>query len=364
VSIHAVKFHVSNMLSKLGLVSRQELAAWRPARGPRLAGARALVGAMHLGSMGARLVAGLVIAGVGLAGAAVVIASLAGGDDESTADAAAQRTATPTAGIDAVPDITPTLKVTSFQLTQREVFDVRLPGGPQTPTLEQLRTVSYRDPDATAEQTVQFAPNQQTRFSVVRDATRWMWGPDLPRLMEMRFASTAMAGMAPMETWQVPSLRSEVATLAQAGREVTLVERTTASGRQAILVRLSADQCLTDPALDDVTGELSVWFDRETLFILRYEVRSRADGRVTQLREVTQISYNPLLADSIFEVPTDRQVMVADNTKLGAGQVTLQQATAAATAGEPGVCPTPQDSAAFMTPNDSLSVFVTATPLP
>lgn len=67
VSPDAVKFHISNMLAKLGLDDRHQLAAWRPPRDRRR-----LLGTLALPGVVASIGRPLLWTGVALGGAAVV----------------------------------------------------------------------------------------------------------------------------------------------------------------------------------------------------------------------------------------------------------------------------------------------------
>ena len=71
VSPDAVKFHISNMLTKLGLDDRHQLAAWRPPRDRRR-----LLGTLALPGVVASIGRPLLWTGVALSGAAVVAAIL------------------------------------------------------------------------------------------------------------------------------------------------------------------------------------------------------------------------------------------------------------------------------------------------
>ena len=100
VTLDAVKFHISNMLGKLGLDNRRELAAWRPEPRRRLFGLLAVPGAFEpLGRV-------VVWAGVAAAGAAAVAVAAVVLIALSTLDSGEQQlalaptaTATPTATV-------------------------------------------------------------------------------------------------------------------------------------------------------------------------------------------------------------------------------------------------------------------------
>ena len=108
VTLDAVKFHISNMLGKLHLENREQLAAWRPEPRRRLFGLLAVPGALE--PVGRVLVwAGVAAAGaVAAAVVAVVLIALAGVDG-SEQQLALAPTATPTPATPiATPPATPT----------------------------------------------------------------------------------------------------------------------------------------------------------------------------------------------------------------------------------------------------------------
>ena len=103
VTLDAVKFHISNMLGKLGLDNRHELAAWRPEPRRRLFGLLAVPGTLE--PIG-RLLVWTGVAAAGTAAVAVVavvliVLSTLDGSEQQLAQAptaTATPTATPTAG--------------------------------------------------------------------------------------------------------------------------------------------------------------------------------------------------------------------------------------------------------------------------
>ncbi len=104
VTLDTVKFHISNMLGKLGLENRRELAAWRAEPRRRLFGLLAVPGALEpVGRV-------LVWAGVAAAGAAavavvavvlIVLAGLDGGEQQLALAPTATATPTATAAVPA-----------------------------------------------------------------------------------------------------------------------------------------------------------------------------------------------------------------------------------------------------------------------
>jgi len=93
VSPDAVKFHISNMLAKLGLDDRHQLAAWRPQRDRRhLLGTLALPGS--IASMGRPLLwTGAALGGVGLVVAVILL--VAGSEEDPDGSPATTPVSTP-----------------------------------------------------------------------------------------------------------------------------------------------------------------------------------------------------------------------------------------------------------------------------
>ncbi len=139
VTLDAVKFHISNMLGKLGLENRRQLAAWRPEPRRRLFGLLALPAALD--PVGRVLVwAGVAAAGAAaVAVAAVVLLVLAGLDDSEqqvaqvpTATAMATATAPPAAT--PAPTATATLSATATPTPTATAAPTPAPAAAATPT--------------------------------------------------------------------------------------------------------------------------------------------------------------------------------------------------------------------------------------
>ena len=106
VTLDAVKFHISNMLGKLELDSRHQLAAWRPEPRRRLFGLLAVPGTLE--PIGRLLVwAGVAAAGTaavaGVAVVLIVLSSLDGSEQQLALAPTATATPTPTATAGATP---------------------------------------------------------------------------------------------------------------------------------------------------------------------------------------------------------------------------------------------------------------------
>ena len=147
VTLDAVKFHVSNMLGKLELDSRHQLAAWRPEPRRRLFGLLAVPGTLEpIGRL-------LVWTGVAAAGAAavavvavvlIVLASLNGSEQQlalaptATPTPAATPTATPpaTAMATATPASTATAAPTSTATPTPTATPTATPTPAPTPTAQ------------------------------------------------------------------------------------------------------------------------------------------------------------------------------------------------------------------------------------
>jgi DNA-binding CsgD family transcriptional regulator len=84
ISPHTAKYHVSEILTKLGLASREQAAAWQePALPPRLGARRGF--AWPLGALGLRIAAGAGLVAVAAVAAIVAFALLRGGGGEENA---------------------------------------------------------------------------------------------------------------------------------------------------------------------------------------------------------------------------------------------------------------------------------------
>ena len=129
VTLDAVKFHISNMLGKLELDSRQQLAAWRPERRRRLFGLLAVPGTLEpIGRL-------LVWTGVAAAGAAavavvavvlIVLASFDGSEQQLAFAPSATPTPAATAAVTATP--TPAVCKTSADPTCIRAVYLGAPG--------------------------------------------------------------------------------------------------------------------------------------------------------------------------------------------------------------------------------------------
>ena len=105
VTLDAVKFHISNMLGKLQLENREQLAAWRPEPRRRLFGLLALPGALE--PVGRVLVwAGVAVAGAAAVAVVAVVLIVLAGVDGSEQQLALAPTATPTPTATATPPAT------------------------------------------------------------------------------------------------------------------------------------------------------------------------------------------------------------------------------------------------------------------
>ncbi|HEX6030117.1 MAG TPA: LuxR C-terminal-related transcriptional regulator [Tepidiformaceae bacterium] len=364
VSIHTVKFHVSNILSKLNLETREDLAAWDPRR-PQRTIVRRLAGVLPLGKLAAswRVPVTVGMIGAGLAGAAF-IASVASHDDSSPSAVTADMSPTAVP----IPDATPSLAVTSFELTQHEMQDVRIPGFP-SPKWETTRMIRRNAAGDTLQSTQSRQPSQPDRFLLQRGTTHWLWGPDLPVVVEQDLARypgyTAPSPQLPGWPYGLTSLR-EIAQTAALGRQAELIGQEDIAGRPTYVVGIAADPCAGDDNAD-LAGPATLWIDKETLFVLKNEVRSRSDGRVTMLREVTAITYNLSFTDADFVLPTGVPINVMQPSP-GSTVTVMQLRSLPTPSPGPGgaTCPTPQSRLEFATPAEGFQqiTFGTATPIP
>lgn len=310
VSVHAVKFHVSNMLSKLGLEGREDLARWKPetARERMRSRLGSILGLLKLGG-GVKVGASIAMAGAGLGAGAVLFAMANAGDDDPPSQDAEK---TPETG--ALPDVTPSLAVTSFRLVQHEVRDIDTPPG-SGQHFEQRREVAFRAPDNRADVTRHIRPDQAVTYQVHRGTKRWFWGGVGDHVTEIDVAPFGIGASQAFSQFGWPFQASDLDQLIRvvmAGQDVQHTSTTTVAGRPVMEITLTANKCFTG-GYEDVEGERRMWVDTETLFVLKFEQRGK-DGNVSLLWEVLEIEYNEALPDSTFEFPRDRTISVLVST--------------------------------------------------
>lgn len=107
ISVNTVRYHVSNMLAKLSLEDRQQLAAWQPPaerrERRRLPGLGVLAGSGWLGTKGAKVLGAVGAAAAVAVGAIAIVAVLSDG----LGDGPATATREPSAGASVVAEVEP-----------------------------------------------------------------------------------------------------------------------------------------------------------------------------------------------------------------------------------------------------------------
>lgn len=104
VSRDGIKYHISQILLKLGVSTREEAAAWQPAAPQPTAVASRFSRVSRIALIG---VAGAVLAGVVALGGAVAYSELSGGNDSTSAPGEVLGGGPPTASPDAIPTPSP-----------------------------------------------------------------------------------------------------------------------------------------------------------------------------------------------------------------------------------------------------------------
>jgi outer membrane lipoprotein-sorting protein len=316
LSPDGVKFHVSNMLSKLELPDRQALAAWQPSRRPRFApkmhlGLPGLVGAFKAIS----LKGGLAIAG----GALVVAAGLGGAFALRSVRSNADKS-------NGVPDVGATMNVTSFALTETQMQSQQITGSGTTSINRYELSVSYRAPDQSRKEisVVAGAARSAVVNQLITGDTLFMWSPGSGQLTSVKGGASANEPYAGKTAgWPVGAsdLRSLTIQLAPFS-DGELMGEGQVAGRPVYIINLSASRCTTGQPTD---GPMTVWIDKETLFVLKQEQRS-ADGRVVSTSEVTEIAYNGPLSDSVFEPPEHGVILETQDLAQGARMTVYRMA--------------------------------------
>ena len=87
-------------------------------------------------------------------------------------------------------------------------------------------------------------------------------------------------------------------------RPASLAARRSPAGRSTGSKLPSAACPIGEPDLD---GPRTLWVDKETLFVLKSEARSLADGRITLSTEVTSIAYNAPIDPALLRAATRLQ---------------------------------------------------------
>jgi hypothetical protein len=295
ISPDGVKFHVSNMLSKLELPDRQALAAWQPSRRPRFApkmhlGLPGLVGAFKAISLkgGLAIAGGALLVAGGVGGAMALVGMRSDGPDPQ-----------------AIPDVKASIKVTSFTLTETVIQNDQAAGSSAAsiPPKSEI-DVSYRAPGGLRleTRTQPVGGPAITSDALHLEGILWSWVPGADRLASWQGVSLPLdpyRGHA--SGWPVgaPDLRALIAKIAPFSN-ARVEGETEVAGRPVYVIAAGSAYCPSAPAPEPPQR---LWIDKETLFLLKREELSAADGHVLSSSEVTKINYEPQLNDSVFEPP-------------------------------------------------------------
>jgi DNA-binding CsgD family transcriptional regulator len=291
-----VKYHVSNMLAKLGLPDRTALAAWQPRAARLEIPGRGVLRALFTLKVASILGGSVLIVGAAAALALAALSLLPGESDDTS-----QAIATPTPGPPAVGTV---LHPASFVFTQSFWSSGRLPGDNRIGETRSTGRVWYRSPGQwRAESTIEHPPNPSiTSAEVISGGRIWQWTSDTQTVQEnpgsipepgdaggkigelSRFGATDMDALQAL--WRI--CYSPV----YAGEE-------TVAGRATLVFDLGATRCPSASA-PDLNGPTRLWVDRETLFTLKSVVLA-TDGSVAMRSEISAIRYDVDLPDDLFQ---------------------------------------------------------------
>lgn len=291
ISPDGVKYHISNMLGKLDLPDRHALARWQPPG--RFGG--------HRASTKAVLVLAGLVGSLVLVGVVILLAVRALGRPRPTND---------------LPDVHSTLKITSFQLTERIVNDVHitLPNGTAIPLppggTTDSRTIAFRSPDEVRIDDVGTVNNDgqsepDAAASLSNGQNEWSWTPGSTDVTQQQQIPASAAAFVDEYPAKGTSLRSLVAKLAPA-RTAHFGGEGTVAGRPVYIIDLDPRPCPS--GTPDTDGPRRLWLDKETLFPLKSDQYSVTGGRLTVSVVVTSIRYNLSLPNSVFQLPANAAV--------------------------------------------------------
>jgi len=294
ISPDGVKYHVSNMLAKLGLPDRHALAQWEPPRpGLRRRFSPKAILAASLGFCGVAAVA---------AGIAIGVGASAGGVSGALASARV------------------THPVTSFELTATTYEDparASVNSQPNTSSLDSTRHAWYRDGTLREEAVADGVSSNALTTGAAASLRTWQGDGGSGGIAALMSGSEVVLDLVNGQPakWPVEptSLAEVVAAVAPDGHAVFKGEGT-AAGRDVYVVEV-------EPNCPSAIGAVieTLWIDKQTLFVLRDEQRSPDTLAITSAWEVTSIRYNTAIPDAVFAVPPDASTYTPNAT--GGGRI-------------------------------------------
>jgi DNA-binding CsgD family transcriptional regulator/outer membrane lipoprotein-sorting protein len=289
ISPDGVKYHVSNMLAKLVLADRHELAKWKPPR----AGLRSRITSK-----------GMLAGALGFCGvAAATIGIIAGAGVLSTGTAAPD-----------LPEIRSTLKITTYELTEttytapellsvpNSVVHSAAPAAASTDGLRQTLHAYFQAPDKARIETTSNLGDPKVELDLGGSILNWEPATGAVMKLHDPFGHTNLAvdnhGGWPANGTTLAGLMKPLTN----GATVTMAGSDVVAGRPVYVVDVGAAPCPT--GVPWVDGPRRYWLDKQTLFILKSEQYMSDDHeKLAASSEVTSISYNAKLDASLFEPP-------------------------------------------------------------
>lgn len=210
-----------------------------------------------------------------------------------------------------------TRTVTSFEVVHETYTDLHLPGmpsdaSPQTQTIHTFyRDGAWRDEISKDSGPVAVNIREGDRATNWVAAQAWATRVTFP------------AGLVSASLKLPPYAHGSLADLIPPPftvSEAKLAGEATVAGRRAYVVDMAPSPCAGLPP--DLAGPQTLWFDRETLMLLKQEQRSADDGRVTLRSEVTSVVYDTSLVDDLFAPPVGMPVREIDATNPSQGVTT------------------------------------------
>lgn len=210
-----------------------------------------------------------------------------------------------------VPLATPARRLTSYRMVSRSLSD---PPDSEQLIREESRTVYYKAPDKRLEVIQRRIGDEVTVYHQLRlGAMFWRWDPAGGPVVETDQVAQ-FGGLGPYEPALWPArMRNleEVIYYNLSGQQIDGVADETVLGRPTWRFTVTSEKC-NPRGYASSGGRQTVWIDQETLFPLRGELL-RPDGNLIFKGETTELELDPVLPDSLFEYPKDRELLVTVN---------------------------------------------------
>jgi len=215
-------------------------------------------------------------------------------------------------------EIRATRTVTSFEAFHEIYSDLHLPGmpAPAAPQTQETHTL-YRD-GAWRDEISKGTNAEAVNIREGDHATNWVTGQSWATRVTFRGGSVSASLKLP--PYAAGSLEDVVRLVTAVRADAKLTGEATIAGRRAYVVEVTVPPCTGLPA--DLTGPQTLWFDRETLMVLKQEQRSADDGRVTLRSETTSVTYDVSLTDDLFAPPAGMPIREVTVPALGQGVTT------------------------------------------